>query len=303
MSAIVIPGDGGASVVRAPMHAVITGASSGIGEALARELHRAGARVTLVARRGARLSALADALGGDRCHIVVCDLVESTTGWVDEAERIAPIDVFINNAGMQAVGHFSCSDDEVGRRLLGVNLLAPLALTRAVVPRMLTRGSGVVVNVSSVAALAPPAGMARYAAAKAGLAAFSETLRAELAGTGVHVLTVYPGPIDNGTEQEAYDVYGRTSVAARLPMGRADALARAIHSAIVERRPRLIFPRIYGVAWWTQPLARWLVGRTTPPIGPRPIEENREWARPISRSHCSLPTRSAACSWRFRLPC
>ncbi len=254
------------------MHVVITGASSGIGEALARELHASGAHVTLVARRRDRLSALADALGGDRCRVVVCDLADSGTEWVDEADRFAPIDVFINNAGIQAAGPFDHSNEEIGKRLVAVDLLAPLALTRAVVPRMLARGCGVVVNVSSLAALVPPAGMARYVAAKAGLAAFSEGLRAELAGTGVHVLTVYPGPIDNGAPQETFEVYGRTSVAARLPMGRADALARAIRRAIVKRRARLIYPRVYGVVWWTRPLAQWLVARATPAMvtSPKP---------------------------------
>ncbi len=248
------------------MHAVITGASSGIGAALARELHGAGGRVTLVARRGARLSALADALGADRCRTIVRDLADSSAEWIDDAERFAPIDVFVNNAGIQAAGPFARSDDAIGRRLLAVDLLVPLALTRAVVPRMLARGGGVVVNVSSLAALVPPAGMARYVAAKAGLAAFSEALHAELAGTGVHVLTVYPGPIDNGSPQETYDVYGRASLAARLPVGRAGALARAIHRAIVRRRARLIFPRIYALAWWAWPIARWLVARATPPL-------------------------------------
>jgi short-subunit dehydrogenase len=248
------------------MHAVITGASSGIGEALARELHGTGAHVTVVARRVARLSALSDTLGTERCRIVVRDLADARTDWVDEAERFAPIDVFINNAGIQAAGPFARSDEEIGRRLLAVNLLAPLALTRAVVPYMLARRSGVVVNVSSLAALVPPAGMARYVAAKAGLAAFSEALHAELAGTGVHVLTVYPGPIDNGAPQETYEVYGHTTVAARLPVGGADALARAIHRAIAWRRTRLIFPRFYAVAWWTRPLACWLIARATPPI-------------------------------------
>jgi short-subunit dehydrogenase len=218
---------------------------------------------------------VADELGRDRCRVNVCDLADLSTAWIDQAERFAPIDLFVNNAGTQAVGLFARSDDEVGRGLLAVNLLAPLALTRAVIPRMLARRRGVVVNVSSLAAIVPPgAGMARYVAAKAGLAAFSEALRVELSGTGVHVLTVYPGPIDNGSPQEAYEVYGRTSVAAKLPVGRADALARAIHRAILKRRARLIFPRIYGVAWWARPLVRWLVARATPAIGAHPMEQN-----------------------------
>jgi short-subunit dehydrogenase len=228
-----------------------------------------------VARRGDRLSMVADALGGDRCRITVCDLADLSTAWIDQAERFAPIDLFVNNAGTQDVALFARSDGEIGRRLLAVNLLAPLELTRAVVPRILARRRGVMVNVSSLAAIVPPAaGMARYVAAKAGLAAFSESLRVELSGTGVHVLTVYPGPIDNGAPQEAYEVYGRSSVAGRLPVGRADALARAIHRAIVRRRARLIFPRIYGVAWWMRPLVRWLVARATPPLAICPPKEN-----------------------------
>jgi short-subunit dehydrogenase len=256
------------------MHAVITGASSGIGAALARELHGAGARVTLVARGGARLSALAETLGRERCRVVVCDLAYSPTGWIDEAERVAPIDVFVNNAGVQAAGPFALSDDDIGQRLLAVNLLAPVALTRAILPHMLARGSGVIVNVSSLAACVPLAGMARYVAAKAGLAAFSEALRAEVAGLGVHVLTVYPGPIDNGSTQETYEVYGRASIAGNLPVGRADALARAIHRAIERRRVRLVFPRSYVFAWWAAPLVRWLASRLTPPLRSCPREES-----------------------------
>jgi short-subunit dehydrogenase len=256
------------------MHAVITGASSGIGAALARQLHGAGAYVTLVARRAARLSALADAMGRERCRIVVCDLADSPTEWIAEAERFAPIDVFVNNAGVQAAGPFARVDDAVGRRLLAVDLLAPLALTRAILPPMLARRSGVVVNVSSLVAVVPLAGMARYVAAKAGLAAFSEALRVEVAARGVHVLTVYPGPIDNGSSQETYDVYGRSSLAGKLPIGRADALARAIHRAIVRRRPRLVFPRVYVLAWWASPLVRWLAARLTPPLRSYPHEES-----------------------------
>jgi short-subunit dehydrogenase len=244
------------------MHVVITGASSGIGAALAREFHAAGAAVTLVARGAERLAALASELGAG-CRTVTQD-VTAPGDWLRQTHAWAPIDVFINNAGIQNAGPFATSRLEEGVRVVGVDLLAPLSLTREVLPQMLRRGTGTLVNVSSVAALAPPPGMAWYAAAKAGLAAFSEALSAELADSGVHVLTVYPGPIDNGTAQLAYALYGEDSVATRLPVGQPAALAREIRRAVTRRRPRLIYPRFYALAWWFAAAARWLVARGAP---------------------------------------
>jgi short-subunit dehydrogenase len=251
------------------MHALITGASSGIGAALARELHARGAEVTVVARRHALLARLAAELG-ERCQLIACDIAAAPVGaWLGDAEGFGPIDVLINNAGTQSAGLFDASELDVGRRMIDVDLLAPLALARRVIPGMVARGRGTVVNIASVAAIAPPPGMAWYAAAKAGLAAFSESLRAELRGTGVHVLTVYPGPIDNGSAQQSYEVYGRTSIAGRLPMGSAHALAAEIRRAMEKRRTRLIYPRIYALAWWTAPIARALVSLMAPKIARR----------------------------------
>jgi short-subunit dehydrogenase len=252
------------------MHVVITGASSGIGAALAREFHRAGAHLTLVARRQQLLEALVRELGSERCQVIVRDLAEVPfTGWLAEAERQGPIDVFINNAGIQKAGPFIGSDARLGNRLLDVNLLAPMALAREVVPRMVERRAGTLVNISSVAAMTPPAGMAWYVAAKAGLAAFSEALRAELVETGVNVLTVYPGPVDNGSPQETFDVYGKQSVASRIPIGQAADIAREIRRAVEQRQARLIYPKVYSLAWWAGPVARWAVDRATPK--PRPV--------------------------------
>jgi short-subunit dehydrogenase len=248
------------------MHVVITGASSGIGAALAREYHAAGASVTLVARRRALLEALAAELGS-RCDVVVADVADdSAPGWLDEAAGRAPIDVFINNAGINEAGAFASFHPSGGRRMLEVDLLAPLLLARAVLPRMLARGAGVLVNVASVAALAPPAGMAWYAAAKGGLAAFSECLAAELEKTGVRVLTVYPGPIDNGAPQQTYDLYGRDSAAGRLPVGRASTLAARIRTSVTRGRRRLVYPRFYALARWLPAVARWLVDWGTPTV-------------------------------------
>jgi len=241
-----------------PLHAVITGASSGIGAALARRLHRSGAHVTLVARRQGHLEALARELG-DGCRWAVHDVSKEPTTWVEELERNEPIDLFINNAGIQALTQFSASDPAIGRSILETNLWAPMALARAVMPPMVARRSGSLIQIASVAALVGPSGMAWYAAAKAGLAAFSETVRGEVQSAGVEVLTVYPGPIDNGAPQEASRFYGKRSLAAHLPTGNADDLAAAILRALRLRHARLIYPSFYKAAYWLTPATRWLV--------------------------------------------
>jgi short-subunit dehydrogenase len=244
------------------MHVVITGASSGIGVRLAREFHRHGAHVTIVARRGPLMRQLQAELK-ERCEVIEADLSADATCWL--AQVTAPIDVFINNAGFNISGPFDAAPGAEVGRLFEVDLLAPIALARAVVPRMIARGSGALINISSVAGVVPPAGMAVYAAAKAGLGAFSEALHAELRGTGVHVLTVYPGPIDNGTPAgAANDVYG--SAATSVPMATSEALAEAIRKALERKDARLLFPRFYGLARSFPGIARWLVTRFTPAI-------------------------------------
>jgi short-subunit dehydrogenase len=243
--------------------AVITGASSGIGAALARELHRAGWELVLVARRESLLRELAAELG-ERCQV----LVQDVAGSVEWLASVGPIDVLVNNAGIQTVGAFVDSDPVADAKVLAVDLAAPIALARAAAKAMVARGAGVLVNVSSVAALTPPPGMAVYAGAKAGLGAFSEALADELRGSGVHVLTVYPGPIINGGPQEAYDVYGRESVAGKMPVATAAQIAVELRRAIERRKRRLIYPRFYALTWWINAFARWVVGRFTPRPSP-----------------------------------
>src|SRR5579872_2045382 len=179
------------------MHVAITGASSGIGEAIAREYARAGADLTLVARRRDLLDKLASETGA-RCHVVAKDLSDPATAadWLDEAEaKLGPIDVLVNNAGMEYLSHADELDVETGDRLLRLNLLSPLRITRALLPRLVARKKGTIVDVASVAALAAGPGFTWYGASKAGLAMASEALRAEVKPSGVHVLTVYPGPV------------------------------------------------------------------------------------------------------------
>jgi short-subunit dehydrogenase len=250
------------------VHVVITGASSGIGAALARELGRAGHALTLVARRRGLLDALAKELTSTaRVHVVEHDLSapENAIAWIAPAEaQLGPIDVLVNNAGMENTGPSVDADPAEVRKLLDLNLVAPLLATRAVLPQMIARKAGMIVNVTSVAALVSVPMQAYYGASKAGLAMFSETLRGELAGTGVKVLTVYPGPIATPMGDAAAEKFGGRDRIPSVPEGQPDELARLIARAMLRNTARVIYPFPYTASRWFGPVARALVNRFAP---------------------------------------
>jgi short-subunit dehydrogenase len=248
------------------MHVAITGASSGIGAALARELGRAGHTLTLVARRRSLLEALAAEIGAGTL-VIEHDLadVSRAAAWLAMAESThGPIDILVNNAGMENTGPSVDADPTVVQKLIDLNLTTPLLLARAVLPAMTARGGGMIVNVSSVAGLVSVPMQAFYGASKAGLAMFSETIRAELAGTGVHVLTVYPGPVKTAMGDQAAEAFGGRDRIPTVPEGSPEELARLIHRAIKGRAPRVIYPKVYAMSRWFSPLARALVDRFAP---------------------------------------
>ncbi|MCC7386529.1 MAG: SDR family NAD(P)-dependent oxidoreductase [Deltaproteobacteria bacterium] len=250
-------------------HVVITGASSGIGEALARAYLTRGAHVTLVARRLELLEQLAAHAAPERVHLVRADLSDDAQAlaWIEGSQqKLGPIDVLINNAGVQIVDHFTATEWPRAEAMIRLNLHTPLRLTQAVLPAMLARKSGCIVDVASMAALAPTPGMVFYSAVKAGLAAASESLRGELRGSGVHVLTVYPGPVSTPMEQRARAVLAPSAAARLTPTGRADVLARMVVRAVERRRARVIYPRIYALARHFPNLTRVLVDLLTPPV-------------------------------------
>lgn len=248
------------------MHVVITGASSGIGEAIAREYFSRNARVTLVARRRELLEKLA--LDGEQVHLVTADLSdpEQVTPWVDAAEAAnGPIDVLINNAGVQIIRPFVETPFEDGARLLQIDLLAPLRLSHFVARRMVARGKGTLVDVASMAAIAPTPGMSFYNAAKGGLAAASEGLRAELKPFGVHVVTVYPGPVKTAMETAGRAAYEESWMARLLaPAGEAAVLARLVADAVEEKEPRVIYPFLNALGRHFPALTRVVLDAFTP---------------------------------------
>jgi hypothetical protein len=178
---------------------LITGASSGIGEAFARRLARDGRHVLLVARRGDRLEALAKALRAEHkidAHVIASDLARAGAVGVLAAEverRDLVVDWLVNNAGFGTYGRFHelPITDELGE--IQLNVAALVELTGRFLPAMVRRKRGAVINVASVAGFGPGPYMATYGATKAFVKSFSEAIGAEVASTGVSVLCVCPG--------------------------------------------------------------------------------------------------------------
>jgi short-subunit dehydrogenase len=249
------------------MHVAITGASSGIGRALAREFAGDDIRLSIVARRRIMLEDLAASLPCATCTID-CDLATSGSQWIDVSEsRFGPVDLLINNAGVEWIGATAAHDPAEAMRLLQVNLQAPLLAIQRVLPGMLERRTGGIINVTSVAALMPPPGMAWYAASKAGLAAASEALHGELRGSPVHVMTVYPGVIgDTAMGRKSIDAYEPSLLLRLHKSGTAGQLARAVRVGWEGRRPRVIYPASNHVARWFPAPMRWVMDRFTPPL-------------------------------------
>jgi NADP-dependent 3-hydroxy acid dehydrogenase YdfG len=179
--------------------ALVTGASRGVGRAVALALGAAGARVALVARDDARLALLADRLGGGAL-VLPCDVrddaqVRATAARATDAFGGAP-DVLVNAAGVFSLATVEATDPDDFARTLDANLVAPFRLLHAFVGGMRARGAGHVVTIGSIADDAAFPENGAYSASKYGLRGLHEVLRAELRGSGVRATLVSPGPVD-----------------------------------------------------------------------------------------------------------
>jgi short-subunit dehydrogenase len=182
--------------------ALVTGASSGIGESFARLLAAAGCDLVLVARRAERLNDLAAQLRDEhKVDVTVLPADLTTAAGVDAvAARLTgvpggetPIELLVNNAGRSARGNFAEQPPEIVDAQIGLNVMALARLARAAVGGMLERGHGGILNVSSMAGFAGSPGSSVYGATKAFVTSLSESMHDELAGTGVHVTALCPG--------------------------------------------------------------------------------------------------------------
>jgi short-subunit dehydrogenase len=183
--------------------ALVTGASSGIGAELAKQLSGRGYEVILVARRAERLEQLASELPGPT-HVIPCDLANDAASLPGKvAELGLQVDVLVNNAGFGTHGRFAEIDPEREAEQVRLNCEAVVRLTHAFLPGMLERGRGGVITVASTAGMQPIPYETTYSASKAFARTFSDALSGELRGTGVRALSVNPGPVPTEWQQVA----------------------------------------------------------------------------------------------------
>jgi NADP-dependent 3-hydroxy acid dehydrogenase YdfG len=214
--------------------AVVTGASRGIGLAIARALTTAGARVALVARDAGALERHAAELGAlavsEPCDLADADAVRRVADRLTTAFDGPPA-ILVNNAGRFTLAPAQALAPDEFRAAVDVNLVAPFLLVRAFLPAMLARGTGHVITIGSVADHEALPGNAAYAASKFGVRGLHEVLRAELRGSGVHATLVSPGP----TDTPLWDAVGpdtREGFTPRAAMLRPSAVADAVLFAV-----------------------------------------------------------------------
>ena len=215
--------------------ALVTGASGGIGAAIARALAAQGARVGLSGTREAALEALAGELDG--AAVLPCDLGDSAAadGLVARAEEaLGPLDILVSNAGVTRDGLFLRMRDEDWQTVLDINLTAGFRLARAALRGMMRRRRGRIVAVSSVVGVTGNPGQANYAASKAGAIGMAKAVAAEVAARGVTVNCIAPGFIDTAMTQELNEKQ-RADALGRVPAGRfglpGDVAAAAVFLA------------------------------------------------------------------------
>lgn len=256
-----------------PATALITGASGGIGEAIARQLAARGAHLILVARSEGKMQELSQELSaqhGITAHVIALDLTRPDAGEVLEREvaaRQLTVDILVNNAGFGGFSEFWTQDAGEINRMVAVNIAALTDLTRRFLPAMVTRGRGRVLNVASTAAFMPGPLMAVYYASKAYVLSFSEAVNEELRGTGVSVTALCPGPVATGFQDTASLGESKLmSAGVRMAMLSADEVAKLGVDAMLRgqavlvagglNRVQTLMPRLLPRAAMTRLLAR-----------------------------------------------
>lgn len=244
--------------------ALVTGASSGIGRALAVQLAADGSNLVVVARRRDRLEALAAELSGAHgvdVEVLVADVTDrEQLAGVEERLRSGwpPVDLLVNNAGLGAHGEFADIPIDWQESQIELNVVAPVRLSHAALEGMLARGTGGILNVSSIAGRQPMPHVATYAATKAYLSSFSHALHEEVRAKGVTVTALLPG----FTRTEFHDAAGMSRSGVPGPAWmKADVVARAGLRAVARGRAQCVPGLGYRLVNGISAVTPWAVSR------------------------------------------
>lgn len=253
--------------------AIITGASAGLGVRVARALAREGMNLVLAARSAESLEAVAAEMRGlgVKAIAVPTDVSDDSQlqGLVDRAiAEFGAVDVLVNNAGIEAFRSYHEIDPADIHRTIDVNLTGTLILTRLTLPHMVKAGRGFIVNMASIAGKQGPAYGAAYGATKAGMIAFTQSLRCEYHGTGISATAICPGFASDGGVYEVIRKRVGRGTPWYVGSTTAEAVARAVVKGIKQDRPDLIvnFPALRPIFTLCQMFPRigeWIVRSTT----------------------------------------
>ena len=229
--------------------AIITGASTGIGEATARRFAAEGVRVVLAARSADALEAIAESIGASRALAVPTDVtdLDALAALLERTQQhFGRIDILVNNAGYYGRGRVEENDVDDLLRTVDINLRSAMVLCRLVLPYLRQAGGGAIVNVASLAGRIPVAGAAAYCTTKFGLRAFSFSLAEELAGSGITVSAVSPGPVDTDFFSGGLDDI--PDMMLLPPMRSADQVAGLILACAYDGKRERVIPWYAGWA-------------------------------------------------------
>ncbi|MFI4876564.1 MAG: SDR family NAD(P)-dependent oxidoreductase [Blastopirellula sp. JB062] len=248
--------------------AIVTGASSGIGRELTRQLVEAGAYVAATARREDRLRQLADELNApDRLATVPGDLcaAELRTRLVQTAcERFGGLDLLINNAGVGALGTFADGSPERIRQVMEVNFFAPIELIREALPSLRQGASPAICNISSILGHCAVPAKSEYCASKFAIHGFSDALRAELASDGIDVVLVSPSTTESEFTAAVIETAGRQPAKGKGAMSSADVAKAALKAIETGKHEKILSLGGKALVWLDRlapTWANWLITR------------------------------------------
>ena len=250
---------------------MLTGASSGIGRCLARQLAMAGTQLVITARRGDRLDALQREIAGDgfTCHTVAGDLTQAEIRQKlleTCLQKLGGVDCLINNAGIGAMGRFDSASDNRMRQIFELNFFAMAELVRLFLPALKKGNDPLIVNIGSILGHRAAPRKSEYSASKFAIHGFSDALRAELAAIPVGVLLVSPGTINSQFFDSAIeDTTGKKWV--RSSAMQPEYVAQKIIAAMVRRKHELILPTSGKALVWLDRLCPTLANRIVARFG------------------------------------